>query len=164
MELLLSKLCRTKLPIPMYNKKQQSPINKGKYTSIQIQKAEKRKQAMIKWCVSYDMIHQFSNKWSHTSLLSRTPVVQNSSRVCADRFDSRRIWYPTVSPSSSPLSAATLAATDMADIRRGWVQIMLQSAPWRLSISSSRMNCGSWVVLPQPVSPDMTRTWYRKNQ
>lgn len=90
-------------------------------------------------------------------------MVQNRSRVCVDRFDSRRIWYPTVSPSSSPLSDATRAATDMADIRRGWVHIMLQSAPRRLSISSSSMNCGSCVVLPQPVSPEMTRTWYDKN-
>ena len=103
-------------------------------------------------------------QWRHTSLLSKTPVVQNSNRVCADRFDSRRIWYPTASPSSSPLSAATLAATETADIRRGWVQIMLQSEPRRLFISSSSMNCGSWVVLPQPVSPEMTRTWYRKAQ
>ena len=113
---------------------------------------------------SQDINMQTILQWRHTSLLSKTPVVQNSNRVCADRFDSRRIWYPTASPSSSPLSAATLAATETADIRRGWVQIMLQSEPRRLFISSSRMNCGSWVVLPQPVSPEMTRTWYRKAQ
>jgi hypothetical protein len=76
-----------------------------------------------------NMLYLSIRQLNHTSFLSKTPVVQKSSRVCVDRFDSRRIWYPTVSPSSSPLSDPTRAATDMADIRRGWVQIMLQSAP-----------------------------------
>lgn len=40
----------------------------------------------------------------------------------------------------SPLSADIREATDMADIRRGCVQIMLQSAPLREAISSSNIN------------------------
>ena len=51
----------------------------------------------------------------------------------------------------------------MADIRRGWVQIILQSAPFPFCISFSRINCGSWVVFPHPVSPETTRTFQKQN-
>mmetsp|Transcript_22376 Transcript_22376/g.62038 ORF Transcript_22376/g.62038 Transcript_22376/m.62038 type:complete len:223 (-) Transcript_22376:239-907(-) len=46
----------------------------------------------------------------------------------------------------------------MALIRRGWVQTMLQAFPRPASTSASSTNCGSWVVFPQPVSPDTTTT------
>lgn len=45
----------------------------------------------------------------------------------------------TVSPRGSPLSADTLSATVIADILRGWVQIMLQNAPRPDSISDSNI-------------------------
>lgn len=64
----------------------------------------------------------------------------------------------TDSPSFSPRSAATLSETDMADIRLGWVHIILQTAPRTASISDSKMYWGSCVVLPQPVSPETTMT------
>jgi hypothetical protein len=64
----------------------------------------------------------------------------------------------TDSPIFSPLSAATLSETAIADIRLGWVQIILQLAPRAASISDSSMYCGSCVVLPQPVSPETTTT------
>jgi hypothetical protein len=70
----------------------------------------------------------------------------------------------TDSPIFSPLSAATLSETAMAEIRRGWVQIMLHVAPRAASISDSRMYCGTWVVLPQPVSPEITTTCSQDNQ
>lgn len=53
---------------------------------------------------------------------------------------SRRIWYPTEYPSRSARSCATLSATVMAEIRRGWVQMMLatwSAGPFR---EASRMN------------------------
>lgn len=65
----------------------------------------------------------------------------------------------TVLPSGSPLSVDTLSATAIADILRGCVQIMLQNAPRPDSVSDSSMYWGSWVVLPQPVSPDITMTY-----
>lgn len=65
---------------------------------------------------------------------------------------------PTDSPRGSPLSVDTLSATVMADILRGWVQIMLQNAPRPDSISDSRMYWGSCVVFPHPVSPEITTT------
>ena len=64
----------------------------------------------------------------------------------------------TVSPNFSPLSAATLSETDIADIRRGWVQIILHKAPWTDSNSDSKMNWGICVVFPHPVSPEMITT------
>lgn len=65
----------------------------------------------------------------------------------------------TVSPRGSPLSVETLSATAIADILRGCVHIMLQNAPRPDSISDSNMYWGSWVVLPHPVSPDITITY-----
>ena len=38
------------------------------------------------------------------------------------------------------LSAATLVATPIALMRRGWVQMMLTAAPRPLAIASSRIN------------------------
>lgn len=61
---------------------------------------------------------------------------------------SNRIWYPTVRPTLSALSLATRSATEMAEIRRGWVQMMLATfsgGPFR---ESSRINCGICVVFP----------------
>lgn len=70
----------------------------------------------------------------------------------------------TDSPIFSPLSVATLSETAIAEIRRGWVQIMLHVAPRIAFISDSRMYCGICVVLPQPVSPDITTTYSPNNQ
>jgi len=53
------------------------------------------------------------------STLKRTPFVQNMTDEFFPPFDSRRILYPTVSPTASPLSAEIRSATEIADIRRG---------------------------------------------
>lgn len=122
---------------------------------------------------------------STNNLLKRIPVVQNKRRVSLPLTPSSRTLYPTYikeqiklnnvwsskfwirlgriqltdSPRFSPLSAATLSETDIADIRLGCVQTMLHAAPRFASISFSKINWGSWVVLPQPVSPETTITW-----
>jgi len=62
-----------------------------------------------------------------------------------------------VSPGASPLSVATLSATETAEMRRGWVHSSLQA--WPCSQAWSSRYCGTWVVLPQPVSPLMRTTW-----
>lgn len=64
----------------------------------------------------------------------------------------------TVSPNFSPLSEATLSETEIAAMRLGCVQIILHTAPRSNSISDSRINCGTCVVFPQPVSPEMIST------
>ena len=71
-------------------------------------------------------------------------------------LDSRRMVYPTVSPGLSPRSVATRSATDTAEIRRGCVHSTRQALP--CCHDSSRIYCGTWVVLPQPVSPLMSTT------
>ena len=59
------------------------------------------------------------------------------------------IWYPTQRPSFSALSSATRWATAMAEILRGWVQMMLRAKVLASDRASSRRNWGTWVVLPQ---------------
>lgn len=54
------------------------------------------------------------------------------------------MWYPTVWPTLSPLSAATLSATAMAASRLGWVQKILQGSPFLLHSSST--NWGIWWI------------------
>lgn len=73
-------------------------------------------------------------------------------------WDEKRKLYLTDSPRFSPLSVDTLSATAIAEILRGCVQIILQKAPRPDSISDSNTNWGNWVVLPHPVSPDITIT------
>jgi hypothetical protein len=54
---------------------------------------------------------------------SSTPVVQNNSRVAADRDDSRRIWYPTVLPTFSSRSAATLHCIAKHTMQHVWGRV-----------------------------------------
>ena len=63
---------------------------------------------------------------------------------------SKRMLYPIVPPMASPRSAAMRSATEMALRRRGCVTTMRH---WGPISGSSRRNCGTWVVLPHPVSP-----------
>ena len=93
---------------------------------------------------------------STCSRLSRMPVVQNIRRVSAEHRFSSLIWYPTSPPTLAPRSAATRSATPMAEMRRGCVHTMDASTPAASAASST--NCGTCVVLPQPVSPEITTT------
>ena len=52
-------------------------------------------------------------------------MVTNRILVDDECTDSSRILYPTLVPIFSPRSAATLDATEVADIRLGCVQIRL---------------------------------------
>ena len=47
---------------------------------------------------------------------------------------------------------------DNAATRRGWVQPIFASMP----SPASRHILGIWVVLPEPVSPAMTTTWFAR--
>ena len=61
----------------------------------------------------------------------------------------KRILKPTCWPSGEPSSSASRAAIDRAAIRRGWVWPIMPSTPR----PNSRQIFGSWVDLPEPVSP-----------
>jgi hypothetical protein len=68
-----------------------------------------------------------------------------------------RTAKPTAPPTSTPSSSATRSATARAASRRGWVWPMtpLPAVPR----PSSTHSFGSWVLLPDPVSPATTTTW-----
>ena len=55
--------------------------------------------------------------------------MQNKSSVFEDRLFSKRTVKPTVLPTWHPRSDATRSASPMADIRLGWVTMMLQGLP-----------------------------------
>lgn len=70
---------------------------------------------------------------------SMTPVVQNKSRVDAERRVSPRMEYPTTCPTAaSPNSSATRSATDTAATRRGCVQRteVVSPMPWAKASSN----------------------------
>ena len=80
------------------------------------------------------------------------PFVTNVRRVFFDVILSKRIEYPTselgvpIAPGGSPNSRETRCASDMAEIRRGSVQYILQCLPFE-SWSSS-IYVGTCVDLP----------------
>ncbi len=67
----------------------------------------------------------------------------------------KRIAKPTASPIGTSSSSAIRSATVRAAMRRGWVWPIAPRTPR----PSSRQIFGSWVVLPDPVSPATTTTW-----
>jgi hypothetical protein len=62
-------------------------------------------------------------------------------------------------PASCPASSAMRAATVRAAMRRGWVCPITPSMPRPSPRAASMQILGSWVVLPDPVSPQRTTTW-----
>src|SRR5690606_11643427 len=71
----------------------------------------------------------------------------------------KRIFQPTCRPGSEPSSSAIRRATDVAAIRRGWVWPIRPRRP----CPASAQILGSWVVLPEPVSPLTITTGERCN-
>ncbi len=69
-----------------------------------------------------------------------------------------RTANPTSAPSSTPHSSAMRAARVRAAMRRGWVCPII---PVRPRPAASAI-FGSWVVLPDPVSPATTTTWWSR--
>ena len=69
-------------------------------------------------------------------------------------FSLNRILYPTASPKFTESSSAMRRDTVVAAILRGWVQPTVPSIP----LPAARQNLGIWVVLPEPVSPEMITT------
>jgi hypothetical protein len=91
---------------------------------------------------------------SNIDSLKSIPSVQYLSYVFELVLSSNLIVYPTSSPKGTSISDATLAATLIAATLLGWVHAM-----WRPFASpDSKMNYGTCVVLPEPVSPCKTNT------
>mmetsp|Transcript_10060 Transcript_10060/g.19851 ORF Transcript_10060/g.19851 Transcript_10060/m.19851 type:complete len:208 (+) Transcript_10060:1102-1725(+) len=101
-----------------------------------------------------------SSVGSCCSLLSSTPVVQNSTLAPQGLggLVFMRTRYPTLLPSSSPRSLATRAATAVAASLLGCVTTTRQLLAVPAWMASSKMYCGICVVLPLPVPPLTTTT------
>jgi hypothetical protein len=89
------------------------------------------------------------NRLSYYVSFNNTPSVNYLILVIIlSYFSSNLTEYPTSLPNSISISSATLLATFIADILRGWV-----TATHFLDNLFSKINCGSCVVFPDPVSP-----------
>src|SRR5690625_4673947 len=83
------------------------------------------------------------------------PSGTNWTAAPSPTWSLNRTWTPTAPPIGTPSSSATRRATARAAMRRGWVQPIIPAAPR----PAARHSLGSWVVLPEPVSPATTTTW-----
>lgn len=86
--------------------------------------------------------------------LRRTPSVMNLILVYSFSALSNRISYPQVYPTSVASSLDTLWHKVTAAILLGCVTPMIPS----VESNSSKMYCGTCVVLPHPVSPEINTT------
>ena len=86
------------------------------------------------------------------------PSVISLTAVVSPDLSVNRTLYPTTSPSCVPSSSAIRSATVRAAMRRGWVWPIWPAMPR----PSSRQILGSWVVLPEPVSPATITTWWSR--
>mmetsp|Transcript_18673 Transcript_18673/g.46478 ORF Transcript_18673/g.46478 Transcript_18673/m.46478 type:complete len:204 (-) Transcript_18673:596-1207(-) len=107
------------------------------------------------WASSMMMQLYMSRSLSRSVSRSSTPSVMYLITVSGPVQSSKRMAYPTVVPSSTPISSLTRLATDMAATRRGCVHPMRPLDVYPLSARY----CVIWVVLPEPVSPITTSTW-----
>ena len=78
--------------------------------------------------------------------------------VSSEVQSSNRMAYPTLVPSSHPISSLTRFATDIAATRRGCVQPIIPNVLY----PSSCMYCVICVVFPDPVSPTTTTTLFSR--
>lgn len=87
------------------------------------------------------------------------PESEAESGHCSWKQEQRTGLTLPPGPPSQPSSSHTLLAKLTAEILRGWVQMMLHfCAPHSFRSRSSNRKCGTWVLLPLPVSPATTTT------
>ncbi len=77
-------------------------------------------------------------------------------RVCGLVVSLNLILQPTKFAPMGDISSETRLAMDTAATRLGCVQTIRALSPWPAAMAIF----GSWVVLPQPVSPVTTITWF----
>mmetsp|Transcript_9817 Transcript_9817/g.32433 ORF Transcript_9817/g.32433 Transcript_9817/m.32433 type:complete len:241 (-) Transcript_9817:205-927(-) len=124
--------------------------------------ASKKSPSRDRSCISSRTTCETSLKSGSPCIFrSRIPAVMNVRRVSFVTFASKRTWCPTKlpyppGPFRSHLSLETRSATLNAATLRGCVHTTRHPEPTPRSIQSSRRYCGTWVVLPDPVSPHTT--------
>ncbi len=111
----------------------------------------------LRSCASSTMMVSLRrNSGSRSTSASSTPSVTTRTTDAGSVRSSKRTFQPTAPPRPTPSSSAMRAATARAAMRRGWVSVMHPSTPRPASMQIF----GSWVVLPEPVSPATTTTWW----
>ena len=106
----------------------------------------------VRSCASSTITTEYLDNSGSTAIsLISTSFVQNLIRVVAS-FDtsSKSTPYPTSSPSRTPISSATRAATVTAANLEGCAHAIC--SPFGAQPARCRY-CGTWVLLPLPVSP-----------
>mmetsp|Transcript_68485 Transcript_68485/g.191914 ORF Transcript_68485/g.191914 Transcript_68485/m.191914 type:complete len:225 (+) Transcript_68485:2003-2677(+) len=84
--------------------------------------------------------------------LRKTPNVVKTN-LAFGAFPPKGTWYPTSTPSGWQRSWAIRSASVVAASFRGCITRI------RALGQESKMSCGTWVDLPQPVSPTSRHTW-----
>jgi hypothetical protein len=108
------------------------------------------------WASSMMRVSYSKRSGSRRVSARRMPSVMNLIRVATRSvLSSNRTWQPTSRPSSTSISVATRRATEVAAIRRGWVQPIRFPSPPRPRANTI---LGSCVVFPEPVSPQTITT------
>src|SRR5882672_3813001 len=111
----------------------------------------------LRSCASSRMIEWYSrSSRSPCVSASRMPSVISLMAVRLPTWSWKRTLQPTTPPSSLPSSSAMRAATERAAMRRGCVWPIRPALPRPMSSSIF----GSWVVLPEPVSPQTMTTGF----
>ena len=105
------------------------------------------------WASSMMSVSYFARKRSDCVSASSTPSVISLTSVRSVVLSPNRTLWPTTG-AETPSSSATRAATLRAAIRRGCVWPIVPATPR----PRSRQILGSWVLLPDPVSPQTTTT------
>ena len=133
----------------------------GRFNAISLIIPSKTSVVMCRSCTSSIITMEYCwNKGSDWICLINTPSVTNFNLFPRPLL-SNRIWYPIYAsnrcePITSPVSSQyisfeTRSLRLIVDKRRGCVQTM-----W--SQPADIRYCGTWVLLPHPVSPIMTVT------
>src|SRR5690606_35702738 len=101
------------------------------------------------------MVSYFLRSGSVCVSASRMPSVISLTHAPSDKVSVKRTLKPTCWPGGVPSSCAMRFAVLDAAMRRGWVWPIRPCWPRPIS----RQILGSWVVLPEPVSPATIMTW-----
>ena len=135
-----------------------SSLISGRNRAISFTKPNRMSVCSVRSCASSTIITAYdARSGSPKNSRSSMPSVMYFSLVFSDVQSSNRMLYPTSFPSFTPASSATRAETDIAATRRGCVHPIFW--PSRAN-PASHMYCGICVVLPEPVSPTITTTWW----
>ena len=131
-------------------------LRSRRFSRMRFRMPSRKSTLRVRSCASsIIMVSYARSRASKRVSARRTPSVMNSMRVSDEMRRAKRCRKPTSPPTSALSSSATRSATVTAARRRGCVQTMRRPCAARPSSSAI---FGSWVVLPEPVSPQTMTT------